>query len=75
MNSSQRLLSEYGYQRVPAHILKECECQDCRGEFRNKILWTQETLREPQSQESYSRWVERIRMNSYCRDHAIRRCQ
>ena len=68
-----KFLSENGFQRVPSHILKECECRDCRGEFQNRVLFTQENLKEPvHSSVAYSKWVDRIRMNSYCRFHAVK---
>ncbi len=74
MKHVDRLLSEYGYQRVPSHV-PEVECQDCRGQFCNKVLFTQESLREPSTAEGYAAWVENIRLHSYCKTHALTRTQ
>lgn len=64
-------LGWHGFQQVPAHVRRECECRACAGQFPNKgRLWTLETLREPTEERAYRKWLHRLRTNSYCTFHA-----
>jgi hypothetical protein len=68
---SRRKFAEHGLQQVPDFIRRDCACQICGDDFPNRgALWTQESLREPDSPRLYHAWVDKIRRNSYCTTHA-----
>lgn len=71
----QNVLSEYGFQRVPDHVASNAVCQDCRGEFVNRVLFTQESLIEPKTLKAYYAWFDRVRLNCYCKFHALKRVE
>lgn len=64
---NRRKFDEHGLQQVP-DFLRGCACQICGDNF--LPLWTQESLREPDSPRRYQEWADKIRRNCYCTIHA-----
>ncbi len=61
----------YGLQEVPQELVKEIGCAICSPEFKNRKLWTTESLHYDGTVRDYQKMTDRLIGNCYCKHHAI----
>jgi len=70
MASWKDIKDGYGLQEVPDSYRRDCMCIICSVDHRNKKLYTTEPLAYDGTTRGFTRMLDKIRTNCYCRIHA-----
>lgn len=61
----------YGIEEIPSSMSKGLYCNLCSPEFKNRKLYTSESLQSNGTVYGYESMINKVRKNCYCKSHIL----